>query len=171
VCKKWIAPGVAKSLSLDVNPAIAKIAIFRWFYDICVFLPFQSKIKPISFLLRYKRFLMILLIPGVVGRVKMYQIGEIRLVLQTFSTPWFLSISSSSWMAEIDLIMGRLRNLILLYFPVVFWSFWSFRQVKNLVFIKKSIGKVWKIEKSDLGKFKGFETSENCWFAGVQFCL
>ena len=48
-------------------------------------------------------------------------------------------------MAEIDLIMGRLRNLILLYFPVVLLSFWSFRQVKNLGFIKKVLEKCGKL--------------------------
>ena len=39
---------MAKSLSFDINPAIAEIAIFRLFYNICVQLQFLNQIELIS---------------------------------------------------------------------------------------------------------------------------
>ena len=42
---------------------------------------------------------------------------------------------------------------------------------KKVVLLKKSIGKVTKIEKSFLGIFKRLETSQNGQLSGAQFCL
>ena len=47
---------MAKSLSFDVNPAIAEIAIFRWFYNICVQLPFLNQIELLSIFVLVKAF-------------------------------------------------------------------------------------------------------------------